>query len=277
MTPGRDGTEPFFIKNRRKCPFYGQQLRFLVSAKQSKTPEPYLEGAGCKNASGMETEVTKPKRTASNCTNTCHVSSKIGQNGHFMVRKMRLLTSDKQCKAPPTYLEGAVSKFASCMDVRVIRNNVQHLCGPKWCHLSSKIGHKLAFDGPDFIVLASHKELQEHLPVSSVLDEKPQVVRTYRSRQDNVQQNVPFFIKHWPKLAILWSKMQFSGLGQAVQDAPPPPLFCALLMRKRILHGHTDHKNTIYTICWHQNVPFFINAPKLPTRHIPLASPIMMA
>ena len=36
----------------------------------------------------------------------------------------------------------------------------------------------------------------------------------------DLYQNVPFFIKNRPKMAILWSQIRFCDLRQAVQDHP---------------------------------------------------------
>ena len=32
---------------------------------------------------------------------------------------------------------------------------------------------------------------------------------------------LPFFMKKRPKMAVWWSKIEFFGLGQAVEDPPP--------------------------------------------------------
>ena len=36
-----------------------------------------------------------------------------------------------------------------------------------------------------------------------------------------MHQNLPFFNKNLLKMAVFWSKMEFSGLRQAFEDRPP--------------------------------------------------------
>ena len=38
-----------------------------------------------------------------------------------------------------------------------------------------------------------------------------------------MHQNLPFFMKNRPKMAVFWSKIEIFGFRQSVED--PPPLF----------------------------------------------------
>ena len=51
---------PFFKKKWPKMAvFFGQKLSFLASDKQLRTPPPYSEGAGCKKACYMDTQIAQ--------------------------------------------------------------------------------------------------------------------------------------------------------------------------------------------------------------------------
>ena len=63
-----------------------------------------------------------------------------------------------------------------------------------------------------------------------------------------MHQNLLFYMEKLPKMAVSWSKIEYFGLRQAVAE---PPLIL------RVLCGHTDCPNTIYSILMPQNLPFF--------------------
>ena len=103
-------------------------------------------------------------------------------------------------------------------------------------------------------------------PILRVLDTKKQIVGTHRSRKHNLQHPCA------PKFAVFHEKnghkwpfsghiLIFFGFVQAVEGSPPP-YFEGAGCKKSKLYARTDYESTIYSICMHQNLLFFME--KLP-------------
>ena len=98
-----------------------------------------------------------------------------------------------------------------------------------------------------------------------VLDTKKQIVGTHRSSKHNLQH------PYAPKFAVFHEEKATNGpflvtywffLASYKQLKDPPPPILRVLDAKSKLYAHTDYKSTIYSICMHQNLLFFME--KLP-------------
>ena len=59
-----------------------------------------------------------------------------------------------------------------------------------------------------------------------------------------MHQNLPFFMKNRPKKAFFWSKVEFFGFRQAVED-PPPPILRVLDANKQVVGAHRSQKHNL--------------------------------
>ena len=91
---------PFGMIRRSKMACFGQSLSFSASCKQLKTPPPYFEGAGCKQAGCRGTQITKTPFTACVCSKICHFHEKNGQNGRFW-SKIEFFSLRQAVEDPP--------------------------------------------------------------------------------------------------------------------------------------------------------------------------------
>ena len=57
-------------------------------------------------------------------------------------------------------------------------------------------------------------------------------------------QNLPFFMKNRPKMAVLWSKIEFFGLGEAVED-PLPHMLRVLDAQKQVGEAYRSRKHNL--------------------------------
>ena len=115
------------------------------------------------------------------------------------------------------------AKEAECRDTAITQTQFTASVCTKNCPFYEK--------GPKMSVFLSKidffgfRQAVEHTPPSlTLLDATPQVVGTEGSHKDNLEPpNAPkcaIFVKHSPKMAILWSKNEFFGLSRAVEDPP---------------------------------------------------------
>ena len=55
-----------------------------------------------------------------------------------------------------------------------------------------------------------------------------------------MHQNLPFFMKKRPKMAFFWSKIEFFGFRQEVED--PPPLLRVLDAKQQVIEAQSSRK-----------------------------------
>ena len=91
-----------------------------------------------------------------------------------------------------------------------------------------------------------------------VLDAKEQVVGTHRSQTHNLEHPYApifaIFMKKRPKMAILWSEIEFFGCRKAVEDTPPYTL-SVLGAKNQVDRTHKSQNHNSQPPC----VPKFAN------------------